>query len=112
MYTGQIAFAAIGSQGVSPLGANETQDDCAPQDSGNFSVPSPGAVVIKPCSPKSIYRLAEKVCPVPLLGCMVSNRSFTQIGLTGLCDTALEDIQSKLDENNIVRELFSPFTAE
>jgi len=43
---------------------------------------------------------------------IVTDKCFTQVGLTELCDTAFEDIQSKLDENNIVGELFSPFTAE
>jgi hypothetical protein len=32
--------------------------------------------------------------------------------LTGLCDIASKDIQSKLDENNILEELFSPFAAK
>ena len=32
--------------------------------------------------------------------------------MTGLCDIAFDDIRSKLDENNIIEELFSPFTAE
>ena len=83
----------------------------ASQDSGGSSVPPPGAVVGDPCSPKSIYHLAEKVCPAPFLGYVVTNKSFTQVGLTELCDTACEDIRLKLDEN-IVGELFSPFTAE
>ena len=42
----------------------------------------------------------------------VPNRRFTKVGLSGLCDIALKDIQSKLDANNIVQELFSPFTAK
>ena len=43
---------------------------------------------------------------------VAADRSFAQVGLTGLCDIALKDIQSKLDASNIVQELFSPFTAE
>ena len=113
MYTGRITFAAIGSQDV-PSETKETQNDrrYTPQDSGTFSVLPPGVVVGDPCSPKSIYHLAEKVCPTFLLGYVITDRSLTQVGLIELCDTAFEDIQSKLDENNIVRELFSPFTAE
>ena len=37
---------------------------------------------------------------------------FLQVGLTRLCDIAFKGIQSQLDENNILEELFSPFTAE
>jgi len=85
---------------------------CTPQDSGGLSVPFPGAVPGDPCSPKSIYRLAEKVCPTLLMCYIVTNKSSTQVGLIELCDIAFEDIRSKLDENNIVGELFSPFTAE
>jgi len=50
--------------------------------------------------------------PPPPPSYVVTNKPFTQVGLTELCDNAFEDIQSKLDENNIVGELFSPFTAE
>ena len=118
VYTGRIAFSAIGSQDVSSSKTKETQDGfspgglCVPQDSGGFGVPPLDAVVVKPYSPKSIYRLAEKVCPPPLLGYVIVNKSSAQVGLTGLCDTAFEDIRSKLDEDNIVGELFSRFTAE
>ena len=117
VYTGQITFTAIGSQHV-PSKTMGTQDGYSvderhtPQDSGGLSVPPPDTVVNDPCSPKSIYRLAEKVCPASLLDCVVTGKSFTQIGLAELCNTAFEDIRSKLDENNIVGELFSPFTAE
>ena len=117
VYTGRITFATIGSQYV-PCKTKKTQDGYSPdrrytpQGPGAFSVQLPGAVIGDQCSPKSIYHLAGKVRPPSLLGCVVTNESFTQIGLTELCDTAFEDIKSKLDENNIVGELFSPFTAE
>ena len=35
-----------------------------------------------------------------------------QIGLACLGDLAFDNIKSQLSEKNIVRELFSPFTAE
>ena len=117
VYTGQITFTAIGSQDV-PSKTMGTQDGHSldgrytPHDSGGLSVPPPNTVVGNPCSPKSIYRLAEKVCSAPFLEFIVTDKPFTQVGLTELCDTAFEDIQSKLDENNIIGELFSPFTAE
>jgi len=35
-----------------------------------------------------------------------------QIGLAHLGDLAFDNIRSQMDEKNILRELFSPFTAE
>jgi len=73
-YTGRITFGTIGSQGASPFEAEERQDGHSPdttvdpQDSGRFRIPLSGA---GPCSPKSIYRLAEKVRPA-LLGYVVA----------------------------------------
>ena len=66
MYTGQITFAALSSQDVTPS-EKEDQDDCSqgeresPQDSEGLSAPSLSAVVVEPCSPKSVYCLADKV---------------------------------------------------
>ena len=114
MYTSQIAFAAIGSQDVVP--SEEVQDSCSqgerksPQDLEGLSVSLPSPIVVELCSPKSVYCLASKVCLAPFRS-DVADSSFAKIGLTGLCDIAFEDIQSKLDENNIVQELFSPFAA-
>jgi len=115
MYTGRIAFANLSSQDVTP--EKEVQDDCSqgerksPQDSGGLSAASPRAFLIEPCSPKSVYCLAEKVCLAPFRKDRVIDSSFAQVGLTGFCHVALEDIRSKLDKNNIMHELFSPFTA-
>jgi len=72
MYTGKITFGSIGSQGVSPSETKGAQDSY----SGWIGTPPPGAVIAEPCSPKSIYCLAEKVCPALLLGYVVSNVSF------------------------------------
>jgi len=80
VYAGQITFANICSQDVTS--EKETRDGCSqderkpPQDSGGLSTPSPGAVVLDPCSPKSIYCLANKVCLAPLLGDAITNNSF------------------------------------
>ena len=117
MYTRRIYFGDISSQGGSPE-TTEAQDcrspdkTADPQGSGASCVHSPGAAAAELCSPKSIYRLAEKVRPVPLQGYVVLNHSLAQVGFTELCDIAFEDIRSKLDENNILQELFSPFSAE
>jgi len=98
VYTDQIRFASLVSQNMISSEARGEQGDYPqesrgpPQDSAGFRVPL-GAITVEACSPKSIYRLANEV------------------GLTGLCDIALNDIQSKLDKNNIVQELFSPFAA-
>ena len=116
MYTGQITFAALSSQDVTPA-EKGGRDGCSqgerksPRDSEGLSAPSLNAVVIEPCSPKSVYSLANKVRLAPLRRDTVTHSSSAQVGLAGLCDLALEDIRSKLDKNNIVHELFSPFTA-
>ena len=66
MYTGQITFSNLGSQDVT-LSGKEAQDGCSqdegtsPQDSEGLSVPRLGAVGVEPCSPKSVYCLADKV---------------------------------------------------
>ena len=96
VYTGQITFTTIDWKDV-PSKAKETQDGSTPDrryaPQGGASVPPPGAVTGDPCSPKSICRLAEQVCAVlPLLGSLVTDKSFTQVGFTELCDTAFEDI--------------------
>jgi hypothetical protein len=81
VYTGQIRFAALGSQGVT---TKEAQDGCSqderksPQDSEELSAPPSGIISVEPCSPKSIYCLADKVChvPVPLRSDAVTDGSF------------------------------------
>jgi hypothetical protein len=118
VYTGRVAFTTIGSQDVASSEAKKTQngdsqeEKSPPQGSGGTIVPPPGAIVLEPCSHKSIYSLAKKVCLAALLDDAVINNFFAQVGLTGLCDIAFKSIQSQLGENNIVQELFSPFTAK
>jgi len=61
VYTGQITFGAIGLRGVSSE-TKEAHDDHSLENTG-IGVPPPDAAAVEPCSPKSIYRLAEKVRP-------------------------------------------------
>ncbi|KAF9793428.1 hypothetical protein BJ322DRAFT_1103822 [Thelephora terrestris] len=100
VYTGQITFAAISSRGVDlskddQNGHSEGEPKPLQDPEGlNSPLPPVAFTTFQPCSPKSVYFLANKV------------------GLTGLCDIAFKSIRSNLDENNIIEELFSPFTAE
>jgi len=71
VYTGQITFANLGSQDVTPSekeakGGRSQGERTSLQDSEGFSALPPGAVVVEPCSPKSVYCLADKVRLVPL----------------------------------------------
>ena len=70
VYTGRIAFAPIGSRNAPSKETQGTSEDGqkSSQDRGGPSTTSPGAITVEPCSPKSIYRLANKVRSAPLLG--------------------------------------------
>ncbi|RPD63870.1 hypothetical protein L227DRAFT_572310 [Lentinus tigrinus ALCF2SS1-6] len=72
-YFDQIAFAPL-----------KSQEQLAPERAAPFDPP--------PCSPKSMYRLAEKY------------------GIEALKAKAAEDIKKKLSTENILTELFSSFT--
>ena len=76
VYTGQIKFAALDSQDVT-LSETEVQDSCS---QGERMPPEVleglSAVVVEPCSPKSVYGLANKVCLPPLRIDAVTNSSF------------------------------------
>ena len=78
MYTHQITFVALDSQDVTL----SEKDGCSqgerkpPQDSEGLGAPPPGAVAVEPCSPKSAYGLANKVCLPPLRIDAVTNSSF------------------------------------
>ena len=76
MYTGQITFAPLSSQDVTPSEKEEVQDGSqregkSPQDPEGFS-----AVVVEPCSPKSVYSLATKVRFAPLRSDAIIDSSF------------------------------------
>jgi hypothetical protein len=67
VYTGRVTWATIRSWDGTLSETKESQDDHSqnernpPQDLGGFVVPSPNDIFFEPCSPKSIYRLADKV---------------------------------------------------
>lgn len=113
MYSGEVAFTAIISQNVA---SKEDQngypgDETKSLQDRERQSASPGIITAGPCSPKSIYQVANQVCHAPP-GDVGTNDFFPQVGLIRLCDIAFKGIQSQLDENNILEELFSPFTAE
>lgn len=83
LYTGQIAFAPLKSQGNPSTGSSNLK----PSRKDNYT-PSPPL-----CSPKSMYRLAD------------------ELGLNDLKALAKNAIGSKLSEQNIVTELLSTLTA-
>lgn len=99
VYTSRIAFAPLSSRGIKRAAEEDgTSGSSAPvpnpsQQSGVADSSSPKHVVMEARS-KSVYALASK------------------IDLTCLRDLAFDDIKSQLDENNIVQELLSPFTAD
>ncbi|TBU29596.1 hypothetical protein BD311DRAFT_660992 [Dichomitus squalens] len=77
-YSGRLSFASLKSQ-------ERARPDISKRNQKDFFEPPP-------CSPKSMYRLAEKY------------------GIDSLKEEALKDIQSKLSPRNILTELFSSFT--
>ena len=82
VYTGRIAWNHIRSWDVTSSEKKEFQGGHSqiernfPQDSGRLNVIPPGDIVFEPCSPQSIYSLADKVCLAALLGGAVANISF------------------------------------
>ena len=80
MYTGKIEFAALGSQCAAPseeAQAGYSQDKGSPSQGPEGLGTSPSdALMVGPCSPKSIYCLAEKVCLTPLRSGTATNNSF------------------------------------
>ena len=77
MYTGQITFATLSSQDVTPSGKEEAQDGCSqgeeksPQDLEGLST-----IVVESCSPKSVYSLANKVRLATFRSDMIIDKSF------------------------------------
>ena len=67
MYTGRVAWATIRSWDGTSSETKESQDDHSqdernpPHDSRESVVPSASDIFFEPCSPKSVYRLADKV---------------------------------------------------
>ncbi|KAI0958428.1 hypothetical protein AcV7_004254 [Taiwanofungus camphoratus] len=81
IYTGQLEFAPLRSQ----IPAIRDVNGKATERNRSYQPPS--------CSPKSMYRLADKY------------------GLKELKDLAVNDLKVKLSADNILAELFSPFTS-
>jgi hypothetical protein len=99
LYTGQTSFAPLRSQGV---------DASLRYILENTTADSP-----PPCSPKSIYILANLAsfvqstnCDFPLTPCR------SKLNMEPLRELALKDIESKVSEENIVEEFFSCITAK
>ena len=81
MYTGQITFATLSSRTITPSDKEEAQDGFqgegkSPQDPEGPGAPPPSAVVIEPCSPKSVYCLANKVRLAPFRSDAITDGSF------------------------------------
>ena len=81
MYTGQIAFTTLSSQDATPSEKEEAQDGSqgegkSLQDPEGLRAPPPGAIVVEPCSPKSVYCLATKVRLAPLRSDAIIDRAF------------------------------------
>ena len=82
VYTGQITFANLSSQDVTTSEKEEAQGGCSqgerkcPQDPEGLNAPPPSTVVVEPCSPKSVYSLATKVCLALLRSDAIINSSF------------------------------------
>jgi len=83
VYTGQITFATLSSQDVASSEKGEAQDGCSqgerksPQDPEGLGAPPPAGVVVEPCSPKSVYCLANKVRLAPLRSDVVTDNPLT-----------------------------------
>ena len=79
VYTGQIAFSPIDSQGATSkeIENDHSEDEVKPaQDrEGPGTLPS-SVVTVEPCSPKSVYRLADKVYPAPLVSDADTDKCF------------------------------------
>ncbi|KAF9645603.1 hypothetical protein BDM02DRAFT_3189560 [Thelephora ganbajun] len=100
--TGQISFAPLRSQGVDSrlrYILERTTADAPP-----------------PCSPKSIYVLANLVSSRRPAKALIRGVALTlyrwKLNIQPLRDLAFKDVKSKLSEDNIVEEFFSCVTAK
>ena len=93
LYNDHLEFANLRSEGRAPSAAA-------------VGIASPQ------CSPKSMYRLADKVCKcsgtTQTTLCLTS--VVAQLGLADLKGEAFKAIEERLSKENIVKELFSDFT--
>ena len=101
LYTNVIEFAPFGSE---ENRRSRSAEIVSPSDD---KVPRP--------SPKSIYRLADKVCGPVLLLCSeysVSDKLPLQYDAPVLKNLALNHIRGELAKCDIVEESFSRFTSQ
>jgi hypothetical protein len=94
IYTGEIYFAPFGS---------EANRNYRTSENPNWELDDPPKV-----SPKSIYRLADKVTVPPCLIC--STEAAWKYDIPELKQLAWEKILENLDSCDLVEEIFSEFT--
>ena len=100
LYTGVIEFAPFGSK------ENRRSRSAEIVTLSDDKVPRP--------SPKSIYRLADKVCDgafATIAECPTSDKLSLQYGVPALKTLALNHIRTGLKNCDIVEESFSKFTS-
>jgi len=95
LYTGEIEFA--------PWGSAERRDARAREGISESSG------ILKP-SPKSIYRLADKVMILPY-GLLSSGTDVVQYDVPELKQLALRQIQQDISKCDITEEVFSKYTS-
>lgn len=100
LYTGTIEFA--------PFGSNENRR------SRSTEIVTPSDDKVPRPSPKSIYRLADKVCTSPLYPSQAPYALSPQYDVPALKILALDHIRSELTKTkcDIVEEAFSTFTSQ
>ena len=82
VYTGQVTFSPLVSQGATykETQKGHSEDEARPpQDREGLGSLPLGSVAAEPCSPKSIYSLANKVCPAPVLDGVDTNSTLYRL---------------------------------
>ena len=97
LYTGDIKFAPYGSK------ENRKSRSAEIVSLSEDSIPRP--------SPKSIYRLADKVCPFVAVA-LALNRHSPKYDIPALKQLALENIRHGLGQCDLVEEVFSEFSSK
>ena len=81
MYTGFITFTTISSRDKRVLQGDCPDDETKPpEDSEEPVTLPPDCTILEPCSPKSIYRLAEKVRLASVFGDALTSSSLLRLG--------------------------------
>ena len=102
LYTSEIEFAPFGSKGNRRSRTSEIVTPSA------WNIPRP--------SPKSIYRLADKVCPLSTISVacprhLVSDELALQYDVPALKNLAFDNIHRGLGKCDIIEESFSKFAS-